>query len=545
MKIALAQINTTVGDFEGNTSLIIDRIHEAREQKAGLIIFPEMAICGYPPLDLVEYRSFVDQNLRSLERIQKETQGLACVVGYIDRNPRESVRKYYNTAVVLSEGRVLARYAKKLLPNYDVFDEYRYFEPGQESGVFTIGDQTFGLSICEDIWNDKDYWKKWRYDHDPIEEQVKQGAKFLINISASPFSIHKGRWRRDIIRSLAQKYSVPIFYVNLVGGNDELIFDGRSLVVNSQGEIVAEVSAFEEDLFIVDTDHLKSLDSPLVSEDCEEAMKALVLGIRDYLHKCGFQKAVLGLSGGIDSALTAVLAVKALGPENVLGVLMPSMYSSPGSLKDSEKLAKSLGIQTETIPIQDVYKVYEKIFKKIFPKKAPDVTEENIQARIRGNLLMAISNKQGVLLLTTGNKSELGVGYCTLYGDMNGGLAVIADLTKTMAYDMSRYLNRDQEIIPQAIIEKPPSAELKPDQKDEDSLPPYEVLDAILALYVEEHQDVPQIIEKGFDPEVVKRVVRLVDQNEFKRRQASPGLRVTEKAFGMGRRFPIARKIPS
>ena len=542
MKIALAQINTTIGDFQGNGELIIRNIKEARKRQAQLVVFPELAICGYPPQDLVEYRSFLDKNLEILAKVMEATSGIGCIVGYVDRNPDESGRNYRNVLAFIQDKKKLGTYAKRLLPDYDVFDEYRYFQPGRELGVFPFQGATIGVSICEDIWNDKEYWGKKRYEHDPIEEQVSHGADLLINISASPFSLSKRKVRRKILKSLTLKHRRPICYVNLVGGNDELIFDGRSFVVNSQGEIVYEAKAFQEELAIIDTDRLESKEFP-EPEVREEIIQALVLGVRDYFRKCGFTKAILGLSGGVDSALTAVLVTYALGPKNVTAVMMPSQFSSEGSIKDSEKLAKNLGIKTKKIPIKDVYQSYEKIFKKGFPGKPFDVTEENIQARIRSNLLMAISNKTGALLVSTGNKSELGVGYCTLYGDMSGGLSVIADLSKTMVYEVSRTINRKKEIIPDEIIKKAPSAELRPRQKDQDTLPPYDVLDEILRLYVEEHRDYRQIVEQGYKPEIVKQVIGMVYRNEFKRRQASPTLRVSEKAFGIGRHFPIARKI--
>ena len=543
MKIALAQINNTIGDFDGNLGLIVQNIQKARQKKVDLIVFPELSLSGYPPRDLVEYRSFVDKNIQSLKELLQHAENISCIVGYVDRNPHIVGKKYVNAAALIVNGKIAGTYAKRLLPNYDVFDEQRYFESGKESGVFDFKGMKVGLTICEDFWNDKQFWKKGLYDFDPVQDQIGKGAQLLINIAASPFSLNKEDVRRHLMQSKARQYKVPVFYINLVGGNDELIFDGNSYVFDGKGHLIAEGLSFQEDFLIVDTEQLKPLSSMRKIDDSENLFNALVLGVRDYFKKCGFKQAVLGLSGGIDSALVAVIAVEALGADNVMGVLMPSMYSSQGSIKDAQDLARNLKISTEIISIEDIYKSYENVFKRLFPGRLPDITEENIQARIRGNLLMAISNKKGALLLSTGNKSELGVGYCTLYGDMSGGLSVISDLPKTAVYDVVRYLNGRQKIIPQAIVEKPPSAELKPNQKDQDSLPPYNLLDAILKCYVEDHLDFQQIVEQGYDFNTVKKVMELVDRSEFKRRQASPGLRVTEKAFGMGRRFPIARKI--
>ncbi len=544
MKIALAQINTTIGDFDGTIQKIGDFVARAKKEKADLIAFPELALTGYPPRDLLERPRFVDQNLKALDKIAELSSGIRIVVGFVDRNRGGAGRALFNAAALCEDEKVAAVYPKNLLPNYDVFDEARYFEPGSKAGLWKIGDQAVGISICEDAWNDKLFWEKRLYARDPIEEQVSQGARCLLNISASPFSLGKPKLRRDLFQALALKYGVPVFYVNLVGGNDDLVFDGRSFVVNDRGETVAEAAAYEEELLVVDceTDLKRPRDPVPLIGDVEAITRTLELGVRDYVRKCGFKKVVLGLSGGIDSSLTAVVAVKALGSDNVLGVIMPSPYSSPESARDAEILAKNLGIAVKKYPIGTMYEGYRHLFGRT-PKTDPDLADENIQARIRGNILMTLSNREGPLVLSTGNKSELSVGYCTLYGDMSGGLAVLSDLPKTTIYEVARFYQKEKGPIPEEVFTKPPTAELKPNQKDQDTLPPYEILDAILKAYVEEHRSSEEIIKMGFEPKTVESIVRRVDRNEYKRRQAAPGIKITSKAFGIGRRYPIARKI--
>ena len=543
MKIALAQINTTIADFEGTVRKVADYVARAKGAGAGLIAFPELTITGYTPRDLVEVSGFVTKNLKALEEIAKLAKGIEIIAGFVDRNPKTGGKSLFNSAALCREGKVVGRYNKNLLPSYDVFDEGRYFEPGAKTGLWTVLGKKCGISICEDSWNDKLFWEKRLYPRDPIEEQVNVGAKFLLNIAASPFSIGKPQLRRDMLAALALKHGVPVFYVNLVGGNDELVFDGRSLVVSDRGEIVAEAKGYEEDILIVDLDRLneKRTAAPLPAiDDTESVFQTLVLGVRDYVQKCGFKKVVLGLSGGIDSTLTAIIACEALGVENVLGVMMPSPYSSEGSGRDARLLAKNLGMCVEEYPIAPVYAAYRELFHRAGD---PDLADENVQARIRGNILMALSNRHGYLVLSTGNKSELAVGYCTLYGDMSGGMSVISDVPKMMVYDLCRWIQKKRPVIPEAVFTKPPSAELKPNQTDQDSLPPYEILDAILKAYVEEHRSEEEIAGLGFDAKVVADVVRRIKQNEYKRRQAAPGIKITSKAFGIGRRYPIARKI--
>jgi NAD+ synthase (glutamine-hydrolysing) len=538
VKIALAQINTTVGDFEGTIRKTGDFVEKAKGRKADLVAFPEMTTTGYPPRDLVEVPGFVERNLKALEEIAALARGIQIVLGYVDRNPKAGGKPLFNAAALCRDGKVAGRYFKNLLPTYDVFDEGRYFEPGREAGLW----DHLGISICEDTWNDKLFWEKRLYPRDPVEEQVGKGAKVLLNISASPFSLGKPQLRRDMLQALGLKHGAPIFYVNLVGGNDELVFDGRSLVVNDRGDLVAEAKAYEEDLLVVDTGELRR--SAVVPEirDVETVFQTLVVGVRDYVRKCGFQKVVLGLSGGIDSSLTAVIAAAALGPENVVGVAMPSPYSSEGSLADARALARNLGIGFEEYPIAEVYAAYRRLFGRP-PDAGPDLADENIQARIRGNILMALSNRHRYLVLSTGNKSEIAVGYCTLYGDMSGGMAVIADIPKMMVYEVARFAQSLKPVIPEAVFTKPPSAELKPNQTDQDTLPPYETLDGILKAAIEDNKSEDEIVALGFDAAIVADVLRRIKQNEYKRRQAAPGIKVTSKAFGIGRRYPIARKI--
>jgi len=551
MKIALAQINTTVGDIDGNVDKMIRFAHDAAAAGADLIIFPELAICGYPPMDLLLKESFLQSNLRGLERLKEAVVGINVVVGYVDTNPG-SGKPLYNACAFIQDKEIKAVQYKTLLPTYDVFDEDRYFEPARHYSSAKIAGMSFGLSICEDIWNSKELDPKPRYQVDPIERIAETHPTILINISASPFCIGKEHIRHDLVRSHARKHGIPIFYLNLVGGNDELVFDGNSIVVDADGKLVASGNAFEEDLFYVDiafdTKGKPSLTGVVKENPVDKRVtsyKAVVLGTRDYVRKCGFKKTVIGLSGGIDSALTACVAVKAIGAENVLGVAMPSPYSSQGSLDDAKSLAANLGIEYRVVPIEKAMHAYDDMLAPIFAGRPPDVTEENVQARIRGCVLMSISNKLGHLVLTTGNKSELAVGYCTLYGDMCGGLAVISDLPKTLVYDVSRYINEEagRELIPQSTIDKAPSAELRPGQLDQDSLPPYAVLDGILQEYVEKRRKADEIVNLGYAPEVVRDLINKIDRNEYKRHQAAPGLKVTARAFGVGWRMPIAQKF--
>jgi NAD+ synthetase len=541
MKVALAQINTTVGDFAGNEAKILAAYQRGGEERADIVVCPELSVCGYPPRDLLYKRGFLPANWASVQRLAKSTGKTGLLIGYAGSNERKPGREATNSAALLQHGSIVAIRHKTLLPTYDVFDEDRYFEPATENFPVEFNGEKIGLTICEDVWNDEDFWRDRRYRRNPAVELAEAGATILFNISASPWHLGKNRTRRDMLGNLAAKTKCPLIYCNLAGGNDELIFDGASLVFAPSGQLAAEGGLFCEDFLVVDTDRPSSIGpQPMVDE--EKIYRALVLGLRDYLHKCGFKSAVLGLSGGIDSALTAVLAVEALGPENVRGVSLPSQFSSQGSLDDARLLAERLAIQYDVISIQPAFEALKVSLKSAFAGRKEDTTEENIQARLRGVTLMALSNKFGSLLLTTGNKSELAVGYCTLYGDMCGGLAVISDVPKTMVYRLANWINREQEIIPAASITKPPSAELRPDQTDQDSLPPYDVLDAILDAYVVGQKSVDEIIEAGFDAAVVQRVIRLIDANEYKRRQAAPGLKVTSKAFGVGRRIPIAQR---
>ncbi len=540
MKIALAQINTTVGDFAGTTARLREACERAAELGAELVLAPELAITGYPPRDLLLKSGFIEGNLAALAELAADIGDTALVVGHVGLNADQPGRRATNAVSLLYRGKVVATRTKSLLPTYDVFDEARYFEPATENTPVDFNGHSLGLTVCEDVWNDEDFWCDRRYRANPVEALVEKGAELILNVSASPWHLGKHRMRADMLASLAAKVARPLLYCNAVGGNDELIFDGGSLALNAEGKPIAPGKFFAEDLVMVDTEA-----SPIeLSTPKDEALlhDALVLGVRDYLGKCGFRSAAIGLSGGIDSAVTAVLAVAALGRENVRGVALPSQYSSAGSLDDAQALAKNLGIQYDVVPIKADFETVKQSLEPVFGDRPEDVTEENMQARLRGLLLMAMSNKFGSLVLTTGNKSELAVGYCTLYGDMCGGLAVISDVPKTMVYRLARWMNRDGEVIPASTIEKPPSAELRPDQKDEDSLPPYDVLDAILERYVVEGQSVDEIIAADFDVDTVRRIACLIDLNEYKRRQAAPGLKVTSKAFGVGRRIPVAQR---
>ncbi|MBI4385969.1 MAG: NAD+ synthase [Elusimicrobia bacterium] len=541
MKVALAQINTTVGDIRGNLGRIRDAYRRAQGLGAALAVFPELAVAGYPAWDLLDQRDFVKANLQGLKELARETGKTGLVAGFVDINVSKSGKRLHNALALCHQGKVLAIRHKTLLPTYDVFDEARYFEPARENRPISFAGRRWGFSICEDAWNDAGFWKKRLYDKDPIRTQVRSGAGVLVNISASPYHRGKTSLRRRMLCSHARKARAPMLFCNLVGGNDELLFDGNSFALDGRGRMLAHARAFEEDITLVDLDApLRPVPSP-GSEDIEEVYRALLLGLRDYARKCAFKDIVVGLSGGIDSALVAALAAAALGPEHVTGVSMPSMYSSPGSIMDAQKLAHNLGIRLLSIPIIDIYKSYLSALHEVFRATLPGPAEQNIQARIRGNLLMALSNNSGALLLSTGNKSELSVGYCTLYGDMSGGLAVLADVPKTTVYALGRFVNREREIIPQASLTKPPSAELKPNQTDQDDLPPYDVLDDVMRAYIEEGLEAKAIVRRGRPRALVEDILRRIDRNEYKRRQAAPGLRITPKAFGIGRRMPIAR----
>jgi NAD+ synthase (glutamine-hydrolysing) len=573
MRIALLQLNPTVGDLEGNAALIAAAVREAG--RVDLCVTSEMALTGYRARDLLLQPQFTNRANEVVEALAADLVGAAPVlVGMPVHNTEEHGRPLFNAAVFLRHGRIERVYHKSLLPTYDVFDEDRYFEPGSGLELLVISGHRCAISVCEDVWNDRDFWQRPRYDRDPIEETKPLGADVLLNLSASPFAVGKQDLRERMLASLARKQDVAVVYVNQVGGNDDLLFDGRSVVIGADGELQARARAFDPHVMIVELEAAKrdassaagasrgrsaeDASSPRRREGAgdagrggviepspdspeEEIYRALVLGTRDYARKCGFSQVLLGLSGGIDSALTAAIAAEALGPDRVLGVLMPSPYSSPGSVNDSLDLTKRLGIRSITLPIEPLMKTFDEVLATAFAGYQKDVTEENIQARARGNLLMALANKYGALLLTTGNKSELSVGYCTLYGDMSGGLAVIADVPKTMVYRIAEWVNRREEIIPPAILTKPPSAELRPNQTDQDSLPPYDVLDEILERHIERYESAETIVAAGFPEETVRRVLRLVRLAEFKRRQAAPGLRVTDRAFGTGWRMPIAR----
>jgi NAD+ synthase (glutamine-hydrolysing) len=543
MKIALGQINTTVGALSRNAEKILSFTGKAKAEGAELILFPELAIPGYPPKDLLEKAGFVHENVRILHRIAEQVEGITVIVGFAEPNPEPEGKPCFNSAAVIRNRKIISIHRKSLLPTYDVFDEGRYFEPAKQRQLLVLDEQRIGVTVCEDVWNDKDFAVRPLYHLDPVKMAVESGAEVIVNISSSPYHLEKWDERRELLRGEAMKYGKHVVYVNLIGGNDELIFDGRSVVFSPEGELIARASDFEEDLLIFDLASNERILRSSSNNQIENAKKALVLGLRDYVQKCGFSKVLLGLSGGIDSGVTAALSVEALGPENVLGVLMPSQYSSDHSITDAVQLAKNLGIRHEIIPIKKIFDVYREELRPIFKELPEDITEENLQARIRGNLLMALSNKYNMLLISTGNKSELAVGYTTLYGDSCGGLAAISDVPKTMVYQLAAEMNREREVIPENTIRKPPSAELRPGQKDTDSLPPYEVLDPVLAAYIEDNLSLDQIVEKtGLSSDLVKSILRKVDRNEYKRKQLPIGLKITTKAFGFGRRMPIARQ---
>jgi NAD+ synthase (glutamine-hydrolysing) len=546
MKITLAQLNPVVGDLSGNLNKLANALSQASQDSSDLLVLPELFLVGYPPKDLLERRWFIQRVKETIDksvRMSKDYPETGILFGAPLPTGKEIGKGLYNSALLVHQGKIVSVHHKSLLPTYDVFDETRYFDPASELSIISFKGEKLGISICEDAWNDPKLWPRGRfYARDPISELASKGASLFINISASPFEIGKEEIRYRLIRSHAQRHKTPFVFVNQIGGNDELIFDGRSLCVDKNGEPITVFPAWTEKVETIDTKRsgTPSLYEP--QEKIESVHDALILGIRDYMRKCGFSQAVIGLSGGIDSALVCCLAKEALGGKNVMGISMPSPFSSEGSVEDSKKLAEKIGIQFKVIPISSIYDSYLKILEEYFKGKEFDVTEENVQARIRGNILMAFSNKFGYLVLSTGNKSELAVGYCTLYGDMSGGLSVLSDVPKTLVYELANYINRQSEIIPQKIIQKAPSAELKLNQVDQDTLPPYPMLDKILHHYIEEENSPEEIIGMGFDPETVKWVVRTVERNEYKRSQAAPGLKVTSKAFGVGRRMPIAAK---
>jgi NAD+ synthase/NAD+ synthase (glutamine-hydrolysing) len=551
MRIALAQINNTVGDLDANAAKILAYARHAEQAGAELVAFPELALTGYPPRDLVEKRSFLERTACVLDRIARESASLnlALAVGYVGQS-RDAAVRAQNSAAVIERGRIVFRQCKMLLPNYDVFDEVRYFQPATEQDLVTIGGRKIALVICEDAWNDKQYWERRRYSRDPLEELAAKGAEIILSINASPWNIGKRKQRQEIFSAITQRFGLPAAYVHMVGGNDQLVFDGSSFAMTARGELAALAKSFEEDLIVFDTDTGAGDMHETDPSTDEAAYDALVLGTRDYVRKCGFRSVLVGLSGGIDSALVATVAVDAVGKENVTGVGMPGPFSSDHSLTDARSLARDLGIRFEVVPISSGYEAMIDTLEPLFTGYGSDTTEENLQSRLRGMVLMALSNKFGSLVLTTGNKSEIAVGYCTLYGDMCGGLGVISDVPKTMVYCLAHLANRRwrkrglHPPIPESTLTKPPSAELRPDQKDTDSLPEYALLDAILARYIEDYESVGQIAQAtGASEELVRDIVRKVDRNEYKRQQAAPGLRITPKAFGVGRRFPIAHRF--
>jgi NAD+ synthase (glutamine-hydrolysing) len=541
----MAQLNPIVGDYAGNVTAIEQTLAACAEGAPELVVFSELCLCGYPPRDLLERAWFIRQAQDAVSRVLEISQRYpqtGILIGSPLPTDRPTGKGLYNAALLIEDGKILHQQNKSLLPTYDVFDEARYFDPARAISLVPFHGERLGISICEDAWTDPELWLRSPYDSDPIAELAEAGATILINISASPFCAGKEEIRHRLLSGHARRHGLPLVFVNQVGANDELVFDGRSLYIDAAGSPQTVFSSFTEQVIIVDTGRPGTALSYEPQPVIESVYQALLLGIRDYARKTGFRQAVLGLSGGIDSALTCALAAAALGPENVVGVTMPAPYSSRGSVEDSQELARNLGVRFLEIPILEVFTAYLNTLTPFFEGRAPDVTEENIQSRIRGNTLMALSNKLGYLVLTTGNKSELAVGYCTLYGDMSGGLAVIADVPKTMVYELARYVNRDRQIIPQASLTKPPSAELRPNQTDQDTLPPYDILDGILKLYVDEGCSLAEIVEQGFERETVRWVLRAVDRNEYKRWQAAPGLKVTTKAFGMGRRVPVAAR---
>jgi NAD+ synthase (glutamine-hydrolysing) len=543
VKIALGQLDPTIGDFDGNLRLIGQAATAARGAGADLLVLPELVLCGYPPRDLLERDAFLAASTAALASLAASVRGaLAVLVGFPEvLSESMTGHRVANAAALIDDGKVVAIRRKSLLPTYDVFDEWRYFEPATTVAPVPFRGRSLGVSICEDIWNDGDFWRQPLYREDPVAKLVAAGADLLINIAASPYTVEKRHLRPRMLASVAKRWGRPLLFVNQVGGQDDLVFDGSSLALDARGEVIARAAEHAPDLIVVDLDVGQGEVRPFVESDARSALDALVLGTRDYARRCGFAGALIGLSGGIDSAVVACVASRALGPANVLGVAMPSRYSSGHSRRDAAELAKNLGIEFREIGIEPMFAAYLESLAPAFAGRPPDVTEENLQARIRGGLLMALSNKSGKLLLSTGNKSEIATGYCTLYGDTNGGLAVISDVPKTLVYKIAREINAERPVIPESTLTKPPSAELRPGQVDQDSLPPYEVLDAILAGHVEDGLDTQALVEKGFEQAVVEKVLRLVRLSEYKRRQLPPGLKITGKAFGTGRRYPVAQ----
>ena len=543
MKLGFLQFNSTVGDFRANVAKLLAGYEKAVSLGAEFVLAPELFLCGYPPRDLLLRPDFVDANIAAVQGVAKRIGPVPLCFGYVERNVERPGRALQNAAAILQNGKILWRAIKCLLPTYDVFDEDRYFEPGNHVAPFDFNGRKMAVTICEDIWNDEDFWPDRLYRRDPVKEAIAQGAQVILNISASPWSDGKEKVRLEMLRRLARDEKMPLAQVNLVGANDELIFDGHSVALDAEGRIIAMGRGFAEDVFVADIGTAGAQSMVEFPSREAQIFSALSLGIRDYVRKCGFKSVIVGLSGGIDSAMTAVLAVDALGKENVLGVAMPARYSSEGSLVDAQAIAKNLDIRIEVLPIEPPFLAVEKQLANIFTGLKPDQTEENLQSRLRGVTLMAMSNKFNALVLTTGNKSEMAVGYCTLYGDMDGALAPLADVFKTDIYKIARWINREREIIPWNSIDKPPSAELRPNQKDQDSLPPYETLDAILDLYVVRNLSGEQIIQHGFEPTMVRDVLNKINFSEYKRRQAAPGLKISARAFGMGRRIPIAQRF--
>jgi NAD+ synthase (glutamine-hydrolysing) len=542
MKIALAQFNPTVGDFEGNRACIMDMARMAKAGGADMAVFSELCLCGYPPQDLIERPSFAERNQKELGCLAEQVP-LPSLVGYVGKAQDNTGKPVANSAALIAGGKILFEQRKMLLPTYDVFDESRYFQPAHTQDVFAMGADALGITICEDCWNDRNFWVKQLYERDPVAELAGKGSTLLLNISSSPYTFDKRAFRLEMLRATARQHRLPFVYVNQVGGNDSLVFDGSSVAFMGDGRIAALAKSFDEDLVFFNTATGEGDIRPRIGEEIEAVYRALALGTRDYVRKCGFKQVVIGLSGGVDSSLVAAIAVDALGPENVTGVAMPGPYSSEGSLRDAKALAKNLGIRLLIMGINEEFHSYRKTLAGAFAGLTEDATEENLQARIRGNLLMALSNKFGSLVLSTGNKSEMAVGYCTLYGDMAGGLAVISDVPKTMVYELAAFANRERSRIPESVFTKAPSAELRANQTDQDSLPPYDVLDKILKAYVEDLHSPSEIAsDYGFSIELVRAVALQVDRNEYKRKQAPPGLKVTSKAFSVGRRFPLAQK---
>jgi NAD+ synthase (glutamine-hydrolysing) len=543
MKIALAQLNPTVGDFAGNSAKILEFTKRAAQRGADLTVFSELCLCGYLPMDLIERPQFIDRNERELACLAKQLP-IPAIVGYAARATGTTGKSAANAAAFLANGKIEFVQHKMLLPTYDVFDESRYFQPATAQNVFSFGGQNLGITVCEDIWNDKTFWDKPLYERDPVAELIAKRATLIINISGSPYTIDKRALRLDMLRALAKSHGLPVVYVNQVGGNDSLVFDGGSVVVLPDGRIPAQASSFVEDLVLFDSETNSGEFHSQPATELDLVLQALICGTRDYVCKSGFRAVVVGLSGGIDSSVVAAIAVAALGRENVVGVSMPGPYSSEGSRADARQLAENLGIEFLTIPITDVFRSYQSVLADAFRGRPDNVAEENLQARVRGNFLMALSNKFGSMVLSTGNKSEMAVGYCTLYGDMAGGLAMLSDVPKTMVYELVNPINRERELIPRASVEKPPSAELRPNQTDQDSLPPYDVLDQVLKAYIEDVKSPEEIASQcGFDIELVRSIAGKVDRNEYKRRQAPPGLKITSRAFGLGRPFPIVQKF--